>query len=83
MTIGMEHAWLLPALSFAAFAVLALASLTGVAERLPGGGAWLAILAVVAASLLFWPIAADELARGPHSFTNPWAQTAGVDLQWG
>ena len=79
----MEQAWLLPALTFAAFAVLSLASVTGFDKRLPGGGAWLAILAATAAFLLCWPVAADENARGPHTFSVLWAQTPGIDLQLG
>ncbi|MEK7216245.1 MAG: hypothetical protein AAB289_11670, partial [Chloroflexota bacterium] len=83
MTIGMEQAWLLPGFTFGAFAVLSLASLTGLARRIPGGGAWLAIAAALAGFILFWPIAADEQARGPQTFAIPWARVAGIDLPAG
>ncbi|MSQ26934.1 MAG: NADH-quinone oxidoreductase subunit L [Dehalococcoidia bacterium] len=83
MTIGMEQAWLLPGLTFGAFTVLSLASLTGLARRIPGGGAWLSIAAALVSFVLFWPVAADEQARGTHSFAIPWVQVAGLELTAG
>jgi len=54
--MGINDAWLLPLLPFAAFAVLLL-----VGKYLPRRGDWLAIGAIVAAFVLFIPLLADLL----------------------
>ena len=56
--MGMEEAWLLPLLPFAAFAILLL-----VGKYLPRGGDWLAISAIVAAFGLFLVILIDLLGE--------------------
>jgi len=52
--IGMSDAWLLPVLPGAAFVVLVLFG-----NYLPRKGDWLAILAIFASFVLFFPVAAD------------------------
>ncbi|OGO47629.1 MAG: hypothetical protein A2W34_01125 [Chloroflexi bacterium RBG_16_64_32] len=54
--VGMEEAWLIPAIPAAAFAVLLL-----VGKYLPRRGDWLAIGAVAASFVLFFPVLIDLL----------------------
>ncbi len=54
--MGMEQAWLIPALPAAAFVVLLL-----MGKYLPRGGDWLAIAAIAASFGLFFPVLADVL----------------------
>lgn len=54
--MGMQEAWLIPALPAAAFAVLLL-----VGNYLPRKGDWLAIAAVFASFVIFFPVLADLL----------------------
>ncbi len=79
IALGAESAWLLPALPALAFAVLALAALTG-HSRLLLGGAWLSILAVALSFLLVWPVAADVVANGAQELSLPWVDVAGAQL---
>jgi NADH:ubiquinone oxidoreductase subunit 5 (subunit L)/multisubunit Na+/H+ antiporter MnhA subunit len=68
--IGMEDAWLLPAIPAAAFAVLALFR-----NALPRKGDWLGIAAILASFLLFFPVLADLLGQEeslPFSRTREW-----------
>ena len=79
IALGAESAWLLPALPALAFAVLALAALTG-HSRMLLGGAWLSILAVALSFLLVWPVAADVVANGAQELSLPWVDVAGAQL---
>src|SRR6266566_84413 len=54
--MGMEQAWLLPAIPLAAFVILLLAG-----PYLPRRGDWLAIAAIAASFILFFPVLADLL----------------------
>jgi len=63
----MESAWLLALLPLAAFLLLVLGG-----RRLPGGGWYLAVGAIGAAFLLWWPVMGDLLARGPGAFSFSW-----------
>ena len=56
--MGIEQAWLIPFYGFAAFGVLALFR-----TFLPGQGKLLAVLAVVAGFVTFWPVLFDFLDR--------------------
>ncbi|MBI2886415.1 MAG: NADH-quinone oxidoreductase subunit L [Chloroflexi bacterium] len=83
MNLGMESAWLLPALCLLAFLILSMGALWGYARFLPDGGSWLAILAIGSGFVLFWPIAGDLLARGATAFSTPWIDVAGAHLELG
>ena len=66
--VGMSEAWLIPVLPGAAFVVLVLFG-----NYLPRKGDWLAILAIFASFVLFFPIAADltgALARTGEEFAG-------------
>ena len=58
----MEWAWLIPVLSFIAAPVIVI-----VGPRLPGKGAFVAILAIAAGFLLFWVVLSGFLAATPES----------------
>ena len=83
MSIGIESAWLLPGMCVLAFLVLALAKLSGYNRFLPNGGSWIAIAAIGAGFLMFWPIAGDVLKRGATEVNIPWVQVAGARLEFG
>ncbi len=59
--MGMEQAWLLPAIPLAAFVILLLAG-----PYLPRRGDWLAIAAIGASFILFFPMLADLLDAMKH-----------------
>ena len=71
--MGMESAWLLPALCVAAFLAIALFG-----RKLPGQGTFIAVLAIGAGFALFWPIMLDMVKNGPAVFEVVWFQ-AGSD----
>src|SRR5437667_2643506 len=56
--MGMEQAWLIPAVPAAAFVILLLFG-----KYLPRGGDWLAIGAIAASFVLFFPVLADLLDK--------------------
>ncbi|MBI2304397.1 MAG: NADH-quinone oxidoreductase subunit L [Chloroflexi bacterium] len=74
----MEIAWLIPALCVAAFVLLLLWG-----RSLPGKGAWVTISAVGAGFVLFWFVLGDLLAKGEATFSWPWFQVGGYQLQVG
>ena len=76
--MGMEWAWLLPALCAAAFLPIAL-----VGRRLPGQGTLLAVLAIGAGFALFWFITMDFLRDGPKSFEIDWFDAGEISLKLG
>src|SRR5450756_3010297 len=59
--VGMEQAWLLPAIPLTAFVILLLAG-----PYLPRRGDWLAIAAIGASFILFFPVLADLLDAMKH-----------------
>jgi NADH-quinone oxidoreductase subunit L len=72
--VGMEEAWIIPAIPAAAFAFLLIAG-----PYLPRRGDWVAILAIGAAFVLFFPVLFDLMdaldAAGPEGFepgTKSW-----------
>ena len=82
--IGMEWAWLIPALSFIAFGLIVFFG-----RFLPAKGAFIAILAIGAGFALFWPVLADLLNTGlPHEpgrydFNVNWFKVGDTTLTWG
>ncbi len=56
--MGMEQAWLMPALPAAAFVILALAG-----RQLPRKGDWVAIAAILASLIIFFPVLIDLLDK--------------------
>src|SRR5438445_108853 len=59
--MGMEQAWLMPAIALAAFVILLLAG-----PYLPRRGDWLAIATIGASFILFFPVLADFLDATKH-----------------
>ena len=77
----MEWAWLIPALSFIAFPIIAIFG-----RFLPGKGSYLAILSIAAGFVLFWFVAIDRIdqgATGLDVFTQKWFQAGSTTLTWG
>ena len=74
----MASAWLIPALSAAAFLVIAT-----VGRRLPRGVALLAPAAALAGFVLFWLVLPDLLRNGPGSYSIGWLEAGGARLTWG
>ena len=77
----MEWAWLIPALCFIAFPIIAIFG-----RYLPGKGSYLAILAIAAGFVIFWFVAIDRIdqgATGLDVFTQKWFQAGSATLTWG
>ena len=77
----MEWAWLIPALCFIAFPIIAIFG-----RFLPGKGSYLAILAIAAGFVIFWFVAIDRIdqgATGLDVFTQKWFQAGSTTLTWG
>ena len=84
---GIEWAWLIPVVSFAAFPIIALFQ-----RFLPGRGSYLAILAIVAGFALFWFVlraflSGDSqgcgLVPGDTTCSMTWFKAGKVTLTWG
>ena len=76
--IGAEWAWVIPALSAAAFFLIVVFG-----RFLPGGGTFISILAISLGFLLFWYVLADMLDRGSSSFSITWLAVGDTKLTWG
>ena len=76
--IGVASAWIIPALSAAAFFVI-----LPFRKWLPMQGAPIAILAILAGFVMFWPILADLLDGGPGGFSIRWLSVGDTTLTWG
>ena len=76
--LGMEWAWLLPAICAGAFVAITL-----VGRWLPGRGAPLAIAAVATAFALFWFVANDVVDLGPGMFERTWFQAGDAHIALG
>ena len=76
--MGIEWAWLPPALSAGAFAGILL-----VGGRLPLKGAPLAVAAIAAGFALFWFFAADLVADGAGSFERLWFEAGDIGVSLG
>ena len=77
-SIGMEWAWVIPALSASAFFLVVI-----VGRILPGRGAFLSIVAILLGFLLFWYMLRDLLATGPASFSIDWLTVGNTRITWG
>ncbi|MBI2872617.1 MAG: NADH-quinone oxidoreductase subunit L [Chloroflexi bacterium] len=81
---GMEWAWLIPALSFIAFALI-----VAFGRWLPGRGAFIAVLAIGAGFVLFWPVMVDLVRTGlpgepgQYGFSWTWFPVGDTRLTWG
>ena len=77
--MGMEWAWLLPALCIGAFGVIAL-----LGRRLGGAAsAALAVAAIAAAFALFWLVTSDHLDSGPAVFSRVWFDAGDARVRLG
>ncbi len=77
-SIGMEWAWVIPALSAAAFFLTVL-----LGRSLPKEGAFIPIVAILLGFVLFWFVLADLLASGPASFSVNWLAIGDTRITWG
>ena len=78
MTIGVELAWIIPALSASAFVVVALFG-----RWLPMRGALVSVIAILLGFVLFWLVLADLLANGGGAFSVDWLVLGDVTITWG
>ncbi|MBI3743481.1 MAG: NADH-quinone oxidoreductase subunit L [Chloroflexi bacterium] len=76
--MGIEWAWLLPAMCAGAFGVVALFG-----RWLPGRGSYLAIGAIGVGFVLFWPIMADVVRHGSDSFFRTWFDAGDTRVRLG
>ena len=76
--IGIEWAWVIPALSASAFVVVALFG-----RWLPMRGAFVSVAAVLLGFVLFWLVLADLLANGGGTFSVDWLVLGDVAVTWG
>ena len=77
-SIGIEWAWVIPALAASTFAIIVIFG-----RFLPRQGAYLAILAVLLGFILFWYVLRDMLANGAGSFSINWFNIGSTQLTWG
>ena len=76
--VGVDWAWVIPALSASAF------FLTVIFGRfLPAQGAMIPVVAILLGFLLFWYVLADLLASGPASFSVNWITLGDTRITWG
>ncbi len=76
--VGMEWAWVAPALGLLAFVLI---SFFG--NYLPGKGFWIAVGAIALGFLLFWFVLADFLSRGASTYNITWFEAGGTHLKLG
>ena len=76
--IGVELAWVIPALSASAFVLIVL-----VGRWLPMRGAFLSVIAVLLGFVLFWLVLADLLRNGGGAFSMNWIVLGDVTITWG
>ena len=77
-SIGVEWAWVIPALSASAFVVVALFG-----RWLPMRGAFVSVAAVLLGFVLFWFVLVDLLANGGGTFSAGWLVLGDVSITWG
>ena len=77
-SIGIEWAWVIPALSASAFFLVVI-----IGRVLPGRGAFLSITAILLGFLLFWYVLRDLLATGPEAFSLDWLTVGDTRITWG
>lgn len=76
--IGMEWAWLIPALSAISFFVVAIFG-----RYLPGKGSFISVLAIFAGFVLFWFVLSDLLSSGDRNFSIDWVVVGDTHIAWG
>ena len=76
--IGVQWAWVIPALSASAFFLIVVFG-----RFLPGRGAFISIAAIFLGFLLFWPVLTDMLDKGAASFSITWLTVGDTRLTWG
>ena len=77
-SIGMEWAWVIPALSASAFFLIVVFG-----RSLPKQGAYISIAAIFLGFLLFWYVLRDLLGSGPDSFSLRWLSVGDTRITWG
>ena len=77
-SIGVEWAWVIPALSASAFFIVVIFG-----RFLPKNGSYVSILAIFLGFLLFWYVLADLLDNGPASFSLTWLAVGDSTITWG
>ena len=77
-TIGMNWAWVIPALCASAFFIVAIFG-----RFLPGRGAFVSIAAILLGFVLFWYVLADLLSSSPGSFSLNWLSVGDTNIAWG
>ena len=77
-TIGVNWAWVIPALSASAFFLV-----FPFRRQLPQQGAFISISAILLGFVLFWFVLADLLSEGEHSFSITWLRVGDTVLTWG
>lgn len=83
LPLGMDDAWLVPALSLLAFATIAIALLLSLARYLPGRGAYLSIGAIGLGFVISWPVMRELLASGRAEYSVTWFQVGEHSLSLG
>ena len=78
MTIGVEWAWVIPALSASAFVLVALFG-----RWLPMRGAFVSVAAILLGFVLFWLVLVDLLENGGGTFSAGWLVLGDVSITWG
>ena len=71
-SIGVEWAWVIPALSASAFFIVVIFG-----RFLPKQGSFLSIIAIFLGFVLFWYVLRDLLQSGPASFSLNWLTVGG------
>ena len=77
-SIGVDWAWVIPALSASAFVVVALFG-----RYLPGQGSFVSVAAVLLGFVLFWFVLADLLQNGNAVFSVDWLVVGAARVTWG
>ena len=86
--IGINAAWVIPALSASAFFLIVVSNrLLGIAFRRPDivsiVSPALSIAAMASGFALFWVVLIDLLASGPGTFSISWISVGDTDIRWG
>jgi NADH-quinone oxidoreductase subunit L len=77
-SIGVEWAWVIPALSASAFFIVVIFG-----RFLPRQGSFLSIVAILLGFVLFWYVLRDLLQSGPASFSLNWLTVGALQITWG
>ena len=77
-SVGIEWAWVIPALSASAFVLIILSG-----RLIPRRCAYISIAAIFLGFILFWYVLRDLLASGPDSFSLNWLTIGDTRITWG